>query len=90
MFSKTIFRILFFPITLVRAIFCIALNLIGAGLLSGVWYVFVIFILCLVGVNSVDTQTIAILFTVPFFIVASAFFVIFNRDNIFNWVESIN
>ena len=90
MFSKSILRILFFPLTLVRTIFCILLYLIGAGLLSGVWYIFVIFILALIGVNSVDTITTATLFTAPVFIVASVFFIIYNRNDIFIWVDSLN
>lgn len=89
MFFKTLKRFLFFPLTLVRALFGLGILLIGAGALSFVWWIFLFLVLSAVGLNKIDTETFAIMFTTPFFIGTYLFFIITKRDEIFVWVEGI-
>ncbi len=87
---KTVIRVLLFPVTLVVTLLQIAFWLIISGLISGVWYFFLEFVLEKVGVESVDAITITIFCTAPVFVVAFVIFIIRDRQHIFNWVGEGN
>jgi len=87
MFSKTIIRFLFFPFTLFRTFFLIGWCFFLSGIISVVWHFFLIFVLLLLGLNTDDSETIAIFCTALVFVVASLVFIIGDRNNIFTWLD---